>query len=149
MLAAEPTRQAAINLSTGRVDAARESLTRILQNEPDNSEALALASIIATVGNNKEDALALALRATASRPTSASAHLALSYAYQALFNIPDALKTLQQAAEDTPANGLLKARLAELYLAVGELDKGLATAADAVQLKSGWGTVRLFSALPI
>ena len=132
-------RQVVANLSIGRVNEARKSLAKILENDPGNSEALALSSIIETVNNNKDHALLLALRAVKNRPGSASANLALSYAYQALFDIPAALKILQQAAELTPGNSLVKARLAELYLAVGELDKAQKTASDAVFLNTGTG----------
>ena len=134
---AKSLRQAAENLAIGRVDEARETLAQILYADPENSEALALSSIIETVGNNKDYALELALRAVKSRSTSASANLALSYAYQAFFDIPAALSTLQQAALFTPRNSLVKARLAELYLAVGELDKAQKTALEAVSLSSG------------
>jgi tetratricopeptide (TPR) repeat protein len=134
---AEPIRLAAADLSIGRIDEARTLLTKILENDPGNSEALALSSIIETVGNNKKYALELALRAAKSCPTSASANLALSYAYQALFDTHAALNILQQAAQFTPENSLVKARLAELYLAVGELDKAQKAASEAVSLNSG------------
>ena len=131
---ADPVRQAAAFLFIGRVDEARSSLTKILLQDPDKSEALALLSIIETVRNNKDRALALALRAVERSPRSVSANLALSYAYQALFNIPAALTTLRQVTAFTPKNGLLRARLAELFLAVGELDKAQAAASEAAFL---------------
>ncbi len=126
--------QAAANLFIGRVDEARVSLAQILKKDPDNSEALALSSVIETVRNNKDNALDLALRAVELSPGSASANLALSYAYQALFNIPAALNIIEQAIDFKPENGLLKARLAELLLAVGELDKAQAAASEAASL---------------
>ena len=130
----KPVRQAAANLYIGRVDEARASLAQILKKDPDNSEALALSSVIETVLNNKDNALQLALRAVKLSPGSASANLALSYSYQALFNIPAALSILKQAAEFTPENDLVKARLAELLLAVGELDKAQIAASEAASL---------------
>ncbi|MGB3212722.1 MAG: tetratricopeptide repeat protein [Desulforhopalus sp.] len=139
---AESARQATASLTIGRVDEARASLAKILQNDPSNSEALALSAIIETVNNNKENASRLASRAVDSNPESASANLALSYTHQALFNIPAALEVLQQAAEFTPENSLVKARLAELFLAVGEFDKALAAAREAVSLKPGYGLSR-------
>lgn len=133
----ESVRLAATDLSIGRVDEARALLAQILAGDPGNSEALALSSIVATIGNNIDHALELALRAVKSSPDSASANLALSYAYQAEFDIFAALKTLQRAAAFTPGNSLVQARLAELYLAVGELDKAMAAASGAVSLNSG------------
>lgn len=127
-------RQAAANLFVGRVDEARKVLIEILQGDPENSEALALFSIMATVLNNKDEALELAVRAIKSDPGSAAANLALSYAQQARFDIPAALKTLEQAEQTNAQNGLIKARLAELLLAVGERDRALAAATAAASL---------------
>lgn len=131
---AEPIRRAAADLFIGRVDVARGALAKILHADPENSDALALLSIIETVLNNKDDALERALRAVQRSPKSASANLALSYAYQAVFDIPAALNVLQQAAEFTPENGLVQARLAELFLSVGELDRAQAAASEAASL---------------
>jgi tetratricopeptide (TPR) repeat protein len=127
------------DLSIGRVDVARDSLEKILLKDPNNSQALALSSIIETVGNNKDQALEFAVRATKINPDSASAGLALSYAYQAQFNITAALETLKHAAASNPENGLVKARLAELLLSVGELDQALAAASEAASLNPSSG----------
>lgn len=129
-----PLRQAAADLFVGKVDEARKVLSEILEGDPENSEALALFSIMATVLNNKDEALELAARAVKSNARSAAASLALSYAQQANFDIPAALKTLEQADRSHTQNGLIKARLAELLLAVGEMDKALATAREAASL---------------
>lgn len=129
-----PARQAADKLFVGRVDEARTLLEKLLEKYPQNSEALALSSIIETARNNKEKALEIALQAVDSNPKSAPAMLALSYARQALFDIPGALDILKQAAECTPANVLVKTRLAELLLATGELDRAVDMAQDAVSL---------------
>ncbi len=123
--------RSAADLFVGKVDEARKALGEIRQDDPENCEALALLSIIATVLNNKDEALELAVRAITSNSRSAAANLALSYPQQARFDIPGALKTLEQAEQANSQNGLVKARLAELLLAVGEMDRALAKAREA------------------
>ncbi len=126
--------RATAELSTGRVEQARTVLTEILQQDQENGEALALLAIIATVQNNSDAALDLADRALAADPDSAAAGLALSYAHQSRFDLAAALLVLWKSVEANPANGLLKARLAELLLSTGELDAAEAAALDAVSL---------------
>lgn len=126
--------QAAQALDVGQVDAARGLLDMLLQQDPGNSDALSLQSIIALTLNDKETALALATRAVAAAPQSATAKIALSYAQQAHFDLPAALASLQDATRDAPNSALAWARLAELRLSVGDLDKGLAAAERAVAL---------------
>jgi tetratricopeptide (TPR) repeat protein len=131
--------QAARGLSLGQVETARRYLSQIPRNDPNHSEALALSSIIETVTNNKDQALQFALRAVEFNSHSAAAGLALSYARQAYFDIPAALDALEQAAESNPENGLVKARLAELLLSAGELQKAQAAAAEAAYLAPSSG----------
>ncbi|MBM9604650.1 TonB-dependent receptor domain-containing protein [Desulfopila inferna] len=131
--------QASASLSIGQVEDARKILDTILQEDPGNSEALALLSIIETVRNNREAALGLAYRAIEIAPHSAAAGLALSYAHQASFNIPAALQVLEQVVRYNPENGLVKARLAELLLSVGQFQKGRETAAEAASLTPSSG----------
>jgi tetratricopeptide (TPR) repeat protein len=137
--AAEALRRATIELSTGRVDVARTILTETLRQDQENPEALALLAMIETVQNNSAAALDLAGRALAAAPDSAAAGLALSYAHQSRFDIAAALMVLQKTAEANPENGLLKARLAELLLATGELDKAETAALEAVSLNPAAG----------
>ncbi|MGD8618474.1 MAG: TonB-dependent receptor [Gammaproteobacteria bacterium] len=126
--------QAQQALAVGRIDAARGLLDMLLQQDPGNSDALALQSIIALTLNDKESALALATRAVTAAPDSATARIALSYAQQAYFDLSAALASLQTATRNEPDNALARARLAELWLSTGDLDKGLAAAEHAVAL---------------
>ncbi|MGD8629270.1 MAG: FecR domain-containing protein, partial [Gammaproteobacteria bacterium] len=109
-----PLQQAAQALAVGQVDAARGLLDMLLQQDPDNSDALALQSIIALTLNDKATALALATRAVAAAPRSATARIALSYVQQAEFDLSAALASLQAASRDAPDSALARARLAEL-----------------------------------
>ncbi len=126
--------QAAQALAVGQVDAARGLLDMLLQQDPGNSDALALQSIIALTLDDKETALALATRAVEAAPESATARIALSYAQQAYFDLSAALASLQAATRDAPGSALAWARLAELWLSVGDLEQGMTAAERAVAL---------------
>jgi len=118
-------------LKVGQADEAEKEINRLLETEPDNSDAYTIKSIIALVQDHKEAALALANKAVQCNSRSAAAKIALSYGQQAHFDILAALETLKDAVRDEPQNNLAKARLAELYLSTGELDKALDTAKAA------------------
>ena len=121
-------------LSVGQADEARIIIKRLLKENPDNSEAIALKSIIAVVQNDKQRALELASHAVELDDLSVPARLALSYAQQAAFDIDEALNSIKQAVILDPQNALIWARLSELYMSVGELEQALETAQEAVNL---------------
>ncbi|MEA3230385.1 MAG: tetratricopeptide repeat protein, partial [Thermodesulfobacteriota bacterium] len=122
------------SLQTGQVTEAQDLLTRMLNEDPGNSDALALNAIIALTLHRKEDARALAEKAVASNPKSSPAKLARAYVQQAFFNVEDARGTMQSAAADNPENAFVWARLSELWLATGYLDKALSAAKKAAAL---------------
>jgi tetratricopeptide (TPR) repeat protein len=126
--------RAALFLTVGRVDLAREDITEALNLDPSNSSAFALQSIMDVVQNKKEKALTLANKAVELDSKSSTAGVALSYAQQANFDIQGALKSLQEAVKLDPENALAWARLAELFLSVGDLDKATDAANEAVVL---------------
>ncbi|SNX60855.1 FecR family protein [Nitrosomonas ureae] len=126
--------QAGQLLNTGQVEKAQTIIQRILQQEPDNSDAYALLAVIAVVQNDKDQALELATMAIANNPESAAAHLALSYTRQAHFEIEAALKSVQQAMALDPQNALVWARIAELQMSLGELEQARQAALEAVGL---------------
>ncbi len=128
--------EASQSLSLGQVAEAQGYISRVLQNDPKNSDGLSLQAIIAVVNNNREQALELASKALQSAPDSAAAGLALSYAQQAHFDIEGALATLEKTAEFNPGNGEVKARLSEMLLSVGQSAEALSTAQEAVALDS-------------
>ncbi len=126
--------RASLLLTAGRVDEAGADIDRALRLDPQNSNALALQSIIAVTQNEKEKALALAQKAVETGPQSAAARVALSYAQQADFNLKGALASLNAAVQLEPKNALAWARLAELRMSVGDLDDALEAAQKAVSL---------------
>ncbi len=126
--------RAALLLNVGRVDAASADLERVLRLDPNNSDALALQSIIAIVQNDRDKALDLARKAVDAAPQSATAWIALSYAKQARFDLEGARENLQEAVRVDPGNALAWARLSEIQASFGELDKALDAAKKAESL---------------
>lgn len=121
-------------MSVGRVDEAKKQLDTVPDSGIRGSDAHALRSIIAVVQNQKEQALLEAHKAVEAAPDNAAAHLALSFALQADFNIEDALEAAKKAAALDGENGLVRARLAELYMAVGDIDRALIHAKSGAAL---------------
>ena len=144
------THRAALLLAVGRVDEALLDIERALTLAPQLGEALALRSVVAVAKNDRAAARALAEQAVQSDPGSAAAHLALSYAQQAAFDLQGALASVQQAAQLQPGNALARARLAELWLSLGNLDRSQEAAIEAARLDPGLAraqTVLGFAAL--
>ncbi len=129
-----PLYRASLLLAVGQANEAETMIEEVLVKQPDNSEAYALLALIAVVQNNKEHALELATRANALHANSTSALLALSYAQQAHFRIEAALASVLQAATIEPDNALVWARLSELHMSVGDLDRAHEAAQQAVNL---------------
>lgn len=128
------TYRAGLLLLVGRADEAGSDIERALAQDPGNSNAHALQSIVAVVQNDKTQALKLATRAVELDESSPVARIALSYAQQAHFKIEEALATVQRAVELDPQNALVWARLAELHMSTGYLDRALEAAQRAVAL---------------
>ena len=121
--------RASLFLSVGRVDEARRDVDGVLSLSPDDGNALALKSIIATVQNDRELALAAAMEAVGHASELAAPRLALSYAWQSRFELERARGVLEEAVERIRDNSLLWARLAEVRLMFREFNSAL----DAVQ----------------
>ena len=142
--------RAALLLSVGRVDEARSDLDRALALAPESGEVYALRAVIAIAGNDRQQALSDGREAVARSPRSSAARIALSYALQANFELAAARDTLLQAVEQRPEDSLAWARLAELWLSLGYLDKALEAAGRAASLAPNLGrtnTVLGFAAL--
>lgn len=121
-------------LSVGRTMAAAADLDRVLILDEANSDAMALRSIIAVVQNRKYDALSDAQIAVDSDPDAVAARLALSYAYQARFDLDSAYRETLKATKRGPDHAMAWARLAELRLSTGDLKGALKAAQKAVAL---------------
>ena len=126
--------RASLLLTVGRVKEAEADIERVLSAEPENSDAIALQSIVAVAQNQNVTALDLARNAVAKDSQSATARVALSYAQQASFDLNGALSSLNEAIRLAPENALAWARLAELRLSFGKLNDALNAAQKAVAL---------------
>ena len=129
--------RASLRLRVGRVEDAGSDLVSAAAINSDDSDVLALLSIIAVVQNQSAQALELAQNAVAADAQNPAAALALSYAQQSGFDVEAALATLQVAVTSRPDDALLWARLSELYLSVGELERALDAAQQAEQRNPG------------
>lgn len=127
------TLRAALYLVVGRVEEARSDLAAADASDPGHADARAVASIIALARNETEKAQGLAEEAVAAGPERPLSWLALSYARQAHFDLPAAEDAMREAVRLDPANGVLRARLAELLLARGDFDAGFAQAREAAR----------------
>ncbi|MFO1291414.1 MAG: FecR domain-containing protein, partial [Nitrosomonas sp.] len=133
------TYRAGLYLTLGRVAEAKHDIAQALQLQPNDSEAYALQAIIAVVQNDKVAALQLAEQAINADRTSPTARLALSYAYQAHFQIEEALASVEEALRLDGKNALVWARLSELQMSTGYLDRALESAQQAVSLNPNLG----------
>jgi tetratricopeptide (TPR) repeat protein len=98
------------------------------------SDAYALQAIIFVVQNEREKALSSAKKAVETGPNSATAHITMSYALQAAFDLEGARASVEEAVKVGPRDALAWARLAELWSSLGRLDKALDAAKKAVEL---------------
>lgn len=130
-------RRASLRLGVGAVADARADIGEALRVEPGNGDAYALAAIIDVALNNREGALENGRRAVELRPQSVSARIALSYAFQTSFKLEAARDELlrivpESRSQDGPQHAVALARLAELSLSLGDLDKAVDAAGRAV-----------------
>lgn len=126
--------RASLLLAVGQVEEARADLQQAQRLDPNNSDALALRTMIAVTQNDPEQALQMAQQAVTTAPDSATAHIALSYARQARFDLEGARASLEKAVQLQPDNALGWARLAELHLSFGQLSQALTAAQRAVEV---------------
>jgi len=135
--------QTALYLAVGQVSRTKEALISFdnsLATVPSAAQAPLRAimysqrSIIASINNYREEALALAQQAVNAEPQSAAAALAMSYAYQAQFNLPEARQWTEQAMRLQPDSATVFGRLAELQLGFGELNKAVRTVEEGLKL---------------
>ncbi len=126
--------RAALHLQVGGTQAAERDLAAALRLAPQQGDALALQSIIATVRNQPQQSLEMARQAVAAAPGTPAPLLALSYAEQARFQLEAALEAARQATRAAPDSALAWSRLAELHLMFHQLDEAQAASRRAVEI---------------
>jgi tetratricopeptide (TPR) repeat protein len=120
-------------LRAGRVEEAEADLDALIAVASNSGEPYALRSIIRVTKNDKVEALTLAERAIQRSPDSSRAWTALSYAYQASFDLARALDAAGRAAQLAPGSSTALARLAELLMSTGRINDAERAARAAVQ----------------
>ncbi|MBS3779845.1 MAG: tetratricopeptide repeat protein, partial [Desulfovermiculus sp.] len=126
--------QAGVLLAVGNITGAEQRIDLALAEDAHNCPAVALGSIIALAQNREAQALDQARQALRLDDRCPAGYLALSYALQSRFDLQGALKALLKAKKADPGDALTSARLAELWLSLGELDRALEAARRAVSL---------------
>ena len=129
------TYRASLLLAAGGIVEAEKDIERALKLAADDSNALALRTIIAVANHKNDRALASGERAVAANPKSATAHIALSYARQAAFDLDGARESLETAVWLDKNDALAWARLAEIRSSQGELDDAVEAAQQAVAIQ--------------
>ena len=131
----------ALSSAAGRVAVERRpvakaeaDLAEAERADPKSGGVSALRSVIALVGDQKDDALRLAETGAGLDPNSPLPQAALSYAHQGRFEIEKALEHAKRAVELAPKDALLWARVSELELSRGDLDAALEAAQKAETL---------------
>ena len=123
--------RAAFALALGRVREAEADIARALALDPGEAQAVALQSVVATVRGEDARALELASRSAELAPRSPVPRIALSYALQGAFRLEEALSSAREAVALSPDDALAWARVAELWLSLGELARALDAAREA------------------
>lgn len=126
--------RAGIFLNIGRVEEAEAAIARALARDENSADALALRTILHVVRNDRAQALRDADRAVQLAPTSSPALIAQSYARQANFDLEGARASLREASQKNPSDALAYARLAEIELSFGDVDRANQAAALAKNL---------------
>lgn len=124
---------AALLLGLGNAEEAESDLDRAFSLTPENGEAHALRAVMAIARNDIAQALSDGRKAVLQNPRSSAAKIALSYGLQADLKLEDARDILLQAVENQPDDALAWARLSEIWLSLGYLDKALETAQKAIE----------------
>ena len=124
--------RASLFLSVGRVDRAQSDLRKAIQVDPSQGDALALEALVALTNNRKTEADELIRRAGEVSPNSPVVKLAFSYVRQAHFDLQSAMTSVEDSLRVDPKNALSWARLSDLHLSFGYLDKALEAAQEAV-----------------
>jgi len=107
-------------LQAGSVDEALAAIDETLAKDPGNADALALRAVIQIAKNDKAGAIESAAKATKSGAGNYRSWLALSYAQQASFDLDAALRSAVKAEDLQSDSSLAHARVAELYLSLGD-----------------------------
>lgn len=121
-------------LMVGRVAEAQVDIGHVLEDNATSSVALVMRAVIAVTQGKAQLALESAQKAVRADPNSVPAQLALSYAYQAKFDLDNALLAALTATQKNEGSALAWARVAELQLMHGRLEQAVLAAQRAERI---------------
>lgn len=134
--------RALAHVQANRIEEGERDLRIILEQEPDNGEALnALGYTLADRTDRLHEALELITRALALRPGEAAIIDSLGWVYFRLGAIDQAITRLREALRKQP-DAEIAAHLGEVLWAAGEHDDARATFDEARQLDADNATLR-------
>ena len=119
---------------TGELSRARGRLEEILQRRPRDAAAWQLLAVTDIMRGDKTAAVEAARQAAAAVPASASALLTLSYAYQASFDLDQALTTVKKALAVAPGNVPALVQYAQLRFGMDDIEDAKHTITRAAAL---------------
>lgn len=110
---------------------------RLLHRAPSRERAVAAAlqTIIAVSRNRLEEAEHWASEALAANPNLAAAHIAQSYVLQAEGRLTEAVAAARTAADLSPGDPYVLARLAELLMIIGDRPRAIDAAEASIDIK--------------
>ena len=126
--------QAYDDIQGGNLTAAKDRLNRLAQAYPQASAPYRLLAIALLALNQKEEALKAAQQAVDKAPDSPAAAIVLSYAHQALFDLPQAKNETLRALKLDPKNVLALTNLARLQFGEDNVNGAWNTLEEARRL---------------
>ena len=119
----------------GRLREAEAICQRILQQEPDQADALHLLGVVAHRSSDYEKAIAFYTRALGVRQSEATFHINLALAFSALGRLPEASAHFQQALRLRPNDPDCRVALANVLQELGDLQGSLPHYREALRLQ--------------
>lgn len=131
----------------GRLNEAEAIYRSILETAPDNPDVINLLGLVAQSKGLHEDAVSLFYRAVTLSPRHVPYRFNLAFSLQALGRLHEAADLYQQITVQDP--GLKEAwnNLAQTFFDLGEKEKSLAAATQALTLDAGYVEPRVTQAL--
>jgi len=121
-------------LDEGEYEQAVEAFTEVLDDNPDNVDALVGRSRAYGQLGDPQQALVDAKRAVALAPESGEAYMARGLALLAAGSTEDGIADMEQAAALDPDNAEIFFTQAEVYIVLGEIDRALVNYDKAIDL---------------
>src|SRR3954469_23404560 len=128
--------------SAGRLAEAESIYRQVLQQQPDNPNALHLLGLIALDTGQPDAAIALIRRAVAVRPQTAALHMSLGRACEAAGKSTDAIAAYEDAARLDAQNPQPWLALGNVLFAVGQMTRAEVVYRTAAALAPQDGTIR-------